>query len=349
MAIYKTGGKKYYKYQNWTQPVLTSDSMSVSEGKIVTTANSYYNDNTRPYKIMLGAVSSTTDLNYWQLNNTTAESWLQIKFPYKLRITGLSVYSRPKDNQTGTVTAYTNSSKTTKIGNTVTVSNVLTKYTFLSGGSGIETDTIYLHVTGQANYFGLQNLQITAQKVVDGTSSDYSYYIVENSKIEEIYRGGKRIVAVYKGSKLVYNLKYNLNSSSAYAKEGVVSGSDMFGADRGMAGTQSLNQTSIFTFNTPAPSGKYTGSFIYYSQVNFTMSQVYWRLTYEDGTQEYAYGPTGLGDTAYGGGETATVSLSFTAKKPIKAVTVYANGAGGGSGRYGGLGSIQLFFDGSKQ
>ena len=72
---------EYYKYVSWTQPVLTSDNMSVAEGNIVTTASSYWNDNTRPYKIMLGAVSSTVDLNYWQINNTNNAQWLQIKFP----------------------------------------------------------------------------------------------------------------------------------------------------------------------------------------------------------------------------------------------------------------------------
>lgn len=170
-------------------------------------------------------------------------------------------------------------------------------------------------------------------------------------KAKDIYFGAlkKRIVAVYKGSKLVYNLKYNLNTSSAYTKIGTISGTNKFGTDNGQTSTTSLNQTSTFTFNTPAPSGKWTGKFIYYSQVNFSMSQVYWQLTYEDGTKEYAYGPKSLGDTANGGGETATISLSFTATKPIKTVTVYAKGAGSGNGCYGGLGSIQMSFDGSTQ
>ena len=183
--------RSYYKYIDWTQPVLTSDNMSVAEGNIVTTASSHYIDATRPHKVMLGAVSSTTDSNYWQVNNTTSASWLQIKFPYKLRITGLSVYSRPRDNYSGTVTAYTSSSRSVKIGNAINTSAELTKYTFLSGGSGVETDTIYLYVTNQNQWFGLQNLQITAQKVVEGDVSGYDYYKDNLVSYSPIVRGSR--------------------------------------------------------------------------------------------------------------------------------------------------------------
>lgn len=186
----KFGEKKYYKYSTqqvgWTQPKLTSNNMAVTGGNIVCTASSNYGNNTDIYKIMLGSVSSAVDKDYWQVNGSTSAQWVQIKFPYKLRITGLSVYTRPSDNFTRTVRAYTSSSKTTQIGSAINTSAGATKYTFLSNGSGIETDTIYLSIdAGNDNnkWYGLQNLQITAttgrQIVVDGTSDSYDFSTTE--------------------------------------------------------------------------------------------------------------------------------------------------------------------------
>ena len=85
----------------------------------------------------------------------------------------MSVYSRPKDNHAGTVTAYTDSSMTTQIGEPISITDPVTKYTFLAGGSGVVTDTIYLYKTAGPSdslYFGLQNLQITAQKLASDGS-----------------------------------------------------------------------------------------------------------------------------------------------------------------------------------
>jgi hypothetical protein len=169
----------YYKYENWTQPVLTSDNMAVEGGYIVSSASSCYSNNTLAYKIMTGKTVTTVDTGYWQTAKSTAEEWVQIQFPYKLNIAGLSIYTRPKDNVSATVTAYTDSSKTTKIGNSVTTSSAVTKYTFLSGGDGVLTDTIYLHIGARNTlnyYYGLQNLQITAQKLVEGSVSDFVNY-----------------------------------------------------------------------------------------------------------------------------------------------------------------------------
>lgn len=333
VAAYKTGKRKYYKYvfQDWTQPKATANTTAIDGGNMVFTASSTYST-WKAYGPLDGLTSG--ERNGWIPSNTSS-AWWQVKFPYKLKITGLKHYNAEAESSIAITSGrfYTDSTMTTPIGNSFSTPNTDWYATTVSGipAEGVITDTIYFSRTG-SGYSGIGELVITAQReVVVETSpeDDYDYSVVE--------------------PQLVYNLKYNLNTSSAYTLVGTVSGTDKFGTDKGQSSTTSLNQTSTFTFNTPAPSGKWTGKFIYYSQVNFTMSQVYWQLTYDDGTKEYAYGPKSLGDTANGGGETATISLSFTATKPIKTVTVYAKGAGSGNGCYGGLGSVQMFFDGSTQ
>ena len=117
---------------------------------------------------MRNTISTKSDQGYWQMNGS-ATQWLQIKFPYTLRIKGMTIASRPNDNYTGTVTAYHNADKTVKMGS-VTTNAGATNFTLTDFGIGdFVTDTIYLYITDMDVWYGLQNLQIRGHKVKKNT------------------------------------------------------------------------------------------------------------------------------------------------------------------------------------
>lgn len=206
---------KYYKNEthykdkeiSYTQPILTSNSTRVDEGDIIATSSfdcSTEWSGTAIYKIMGGAISTTTDVGYWQ-TTTTEVAWVQIKFPYNIHITGLSICTRPHDNYNGVVTAYTNSSKTTQIGISITTNAPVTTYTFLSNENAVKTDTIYLEISsGHSQYYGLQNLQIQGYRIIQepytyveevSSTDDYDFtkevlmpYVIVSSTTKEVRR-----------------------------------------------------------------------------------------------------------------------------------------------------------------
>ena len=119
---------------------------------------------------MRNTISTTRDQGYWQMNGSNTQ-WLQIKFPYTLVIKGMTIASRPADNYTGTVTAYTNANKTVNMGS-VTTNKAATNFTLTDFGIGaFITDTIYLYITNMDEWYGLQNLQIRGYKVLDQSTS----------------------------------------------------------------------------------------------------------------------------------------------------------------------------------
>ena len=119
---------------------------------------------------MRNTISTTTDSGYWQMNGSNTQ-WLQIKFPYTLVIKGMTIASRPNDNYTGTVTAYTNANKTVNMGS-VTTNAGATNFTLTNMENGaFVTDTIYLYITNMDTWYGLQNLQIRGYKVLDNSIS----------------------------------------------------------------------------------------------------------------------------------------------------------------------------------
>lgn len=119
---------------------------------------------------MRNTISTATDSGYWQMNGSNTQ-WLQIKFPYTLVIKGMTIASRPNDNYTGTVTAYTNADKTVNMGS-VTTNAGATNFTLTNKENGaFVTDTIYLYITNMDTWYGLQNLQIRGYKVLDNSIS----------------------------------------------------------------------------------------------------------------------------------------------------------------------------------
>jgi hypothetical protein len=170
---------KYYKYtyENWTQPIATGQTTAIDGGNMVITATNQYSS-AAPWKAMDG----TNDL--WVMSDTTTGYW-QLKLPYKIIITGLVFYNISGRNRTSSGRFYTDSSKTTPIGNAFTVANSDFATATISGipSAGIETDTIYLHLTGSyASSSGMSELKITAKRrtgSVESTSSDYDYKVTE--------------------------------------------------------------------------------------------------------------------------------------------------------------------------
>ena len=113
---------------------------------------------------MRNTISTTSDSNYWQMNGSDTQ-WLQIKFPYTLLIKGMTIASRPKDNYSGTVTAYTSSHMTVNMGS-VTTNKAATNFLLTRINNGaFETSNIYLRITDMDEWYGLQNLQIKGYKV----------------------------------------------------------------------------------------------------------------------------------------------------------------------------------------
>lgn len=192
MKVVENKEVEYYKWQDWTQPVLTSNNTATEAGNIITTASTYFNSNTQPYMIMTGKTSTTTDVGYWQLANKTTEEWLNIKFPYKLKISALSVVTRPNDNFNRTFSVYAGVGGK-QIGSNITPTAGATRYTIISSGEYI-TDNIFIKVHAQSTmpYFGLQNLQITAKRAVKSNSSDYDFY-----RYELVYKLPKKVERKY--------------------------------------------------------------------------------------------------------------------------------------------------------
>lgn len=155
-------------------PALTGSITPVAEGNIVVTSSynntSSWNNTCNNSYIMRNTISTKTDNGYWQMNGSNTQ-WLQIKFPYTLVIKGMTIASRPNDNYTGTVTAYTNADKTINMGS-VTTNKAATNFTLTNRGNGaFVTDTIYLYITNMDTWYGLQNLQIRGYKVLDNSIS----------------------------------------------------------------------------------------------------------------------------------------------------------------------------------
>lgn len=149
-------------------PTLTGSVTAVAEGNIVV-ASSYnnttsWNNLCNNSYIMRNTISTTSDKGYWQMNGSDTQ-WLNIHFPYTLLIKELTIATRPNDNYSGTVTAYTSSHMTVKMGS-VTTNKAATNFLLTRINNGaFETSNIYLRITDMDEWYGLQNLQIKGYKV----------------------------------------------------------------------------------------------------------------------------------------------------------------------------------------
>jgi len=156
--------RKYYKYVTWTQPVLTSNNSSdimwvsaSNEGQGA--AFNAFDDN----------VSSTN----WCTSNNITTAYLYVNINENIYISSISVTGYTNVyGHTDTITIYSND---IEIGATKTYnysqSNIQT-WTF---NSPVKVSSLTFKGTG-LTWTCIPNITITAQKVINGTSSDYDFY-----------------------------------------------------------------------------------------------------------------------------------------------------------------------------
>lgn len=176
LAWYSNQRPYIYQYVSWTQPVLTTNTTTVTDlGNVTATASSYGNNsggsasgNEYPYHAMDG-VKSGSGTTYWGCNaSSPAGQWWQVVFPYQIKITGLTHYNR-YGNSYANVTGqfWTSSDRTTPIGDAFGATGATGwKATAIQNipASGVVTDTIYFYITAGANYCGIGELEITATR-----------------------------------------------------------------------------------------------------------------------------------------------------------------------------------------
>ena len=170
-SLPKGAGRKYYKYESWTQPTLSSNG-TIGGGSFAVTASAESQaSGDPPYKAW--EAFDKNSYTYWRSGQTSA--WLEFYNPEPLRVTNLqyaNTYCYPTQ---GTVIASNDNSNwdtlTTWTNNSIDTFNI-------DLSSNTNTYLYYRVVVNQVNtdYVHCQELTITAQKVVEGTSSDYDFY-----------------------------------------------------------------------------------------------------------------------------------------------------------------------------
>lgn len=150
-------------------PTLNGSVTAVAEGNIVVSSSynntTHWNNMCNNSYIMRNTISTTSDQGYWQMNGSSTQ-WLNIHFPYTLLIKELTIATRPRNNYSGTVTAYTSSHMTVNMGS-VTTNKAATNFLLTRINNGaFETSNIYLRITDMDEWYGLQNLQIRGYKVL---------------------------------------------------------------------------------------------------------------------------------------------------------------------------------------
>ena len=205
----RTGYADFYnkcleEYQNselyteaWTQPVAKGDTTAIDGGDMVITASSYSGTTWNPYKAF-DNISSSVE-NGWAIGGTGNAGWWQVKFPYKIKITGLKYYRRYSQNADNATSGrfYTSSDKSVAIGDKFSVSTgTLAEYSIDIANipaDGIITDTIYLATDAITNsYAGMDYLKITAERVLaDGLLKNPNghlfYDIANKAAVDNIF------------------------------------------------------------------------------------------------------------------------------------------------------------------
>jgi hypothetical protein len=181
--------RKYYKQGYiipWTQPICTSNNSHgtftgggyFSEGS---GDRAYYHvsDNSWPTSPIGGGWDGTC----WGTTHS-AYGWFNWALPKTIRITGVKVMARnysqsSTDYVVSNAGFYTDSSKTTQIGDTFNLSSCGQQLVISNiPEDGIITDNLYFVKNGGGEYSGFAEIWITAYEwgVVEATESDYDFY-----------------------------------------------------------------------------------------------------------------------------------------------------------------------------
>lgn len=149
----------------WNQPATTDVSTPDGGGYIVCSASSESGDNLAWWALdsyMLGTDS-------WISATGVTSGWWQVKFPYKLKIKGLTFYS-PHSSTYGSKDCrfYTSSDMTTPIGDDFVGKSSGFTATTVTGipEEGMVTDTLYLNITSShGTGIGMGHLDIEAERI----------------------------------------------------------------------------------------------------------------------------------------------------------------------------------------
>lgn len=210
MSIYKTGKRKYYKYESWTQPVNPSGI----------TATSGWGNPKNAFDGSDGTYATcgtTSDYIEWDLgtdillSGITANGQHVTNTAWASNITVKSVDSSGKETKLGTTTGTTTGAYTVRCTFSETKVNKLRFYLSMNDqGSNPSTST----------KTRIKEIKLTAtQQVVEATADDYAYSVVETDKIKDLYKSTDR--KYYK-----YGTELNATVNGTFAKidKGVASG-----------------------------------------------------------------------------------------------------------------------------
>jgi hypothetical protein len=232
--IYHTGKKTYYKeipqykyykylYQNWTQPVLTSNS---SNSSFVVSASTIYSSG---YDAWCSFKSNKTDSTAWLTStkpSTSSPQWYQFKTSKKLKISKINMKNRGGSAGCGAMSSFkiqgsNNGSQWVDLTGTLSNSN----NSFLGTWTiNVNANTAYYYHrfliygsnTGDRLSIGYPTIVAQTQDVVESSLDDYDYSELVGVKTVEgtpedytyIDYDIKKINFIYKGSTLVYNKNY---------------------------------------------------------------------------------------------------------------------------------------------
>lgn len=181
---------RYWKYQQWTQPVFTSDT---TWGFLnVSSVNSTY----YAWRALDGVVPFNDNYgNTWETNNVTTGWWRWV-FAKPLRIKGFTIYGRARPD--GSVCSYGLIIK--DLMQRVTLGEVPyqevdgVKFWTFTLDEPIICDGLYITKTSSDGYSGIGELILDADEIVAGTEDDYDFstqgydYYVESVTKRKYYK-----------------------------------------------------------------------------------------------------------------------------------------------------------------
>jgi len=179
----------YYKWVNWTQPVLTS---ATSFGVVTTVSN---DGSQVEWKALDGIASgSVSDAHFWSSTSATSGWWKWV-LPFKIKISQIKFYNATSTNNNYTKNAqfFADDAKKIPLGDAFVGINSPWAYNTILVNNVI-TDTIYFYALSSYNhYITIGELEITAKKAVISTVNDYDYLVnpVNPSSLSMVVSGVK--------------------------------------------------------------------------------------------------------------------------------------------------------------